>query len=126
MAGFVFCRKGAFLLQDNIVLQDGSGKIVFHQYSFCELLKHLLVSYVGITYAEASDAVENSHLSKPAESAAEAGLLGHEYAYYWAMSLYYGNMFWEKGIPVQSDDLAVYFELENRIIKRYHLNDYVV
>ena len=94
------------MLKDGIVFKDGGNRIVFNQYSFCELIKHLL-----------------SHYAKPVSNAIEAVLLSHEYPYYWAMKLYYGNMYWEKGIPAQPSDMKAYFELENSIKDNYKLND---
>lgn len=111
------------MLKDGIVLEDNGDRIVVNQYSFCELLKHLLNYYVGISYEKASKIVSPSYFAEPISSIEDAGLLGHEYPYYWAMSLYYGHMYWEKGIPAQPDDLTAYFELENSIIRQYNLNE---
>ncbi len=111
------------MLKDGVVLEDGRNRIVVNQYSFCELIKHLLTHYVGISYEKASKIVMQSHLAKPVSSVMDAGLLRHEYPYYWAMGLYYGAMYWEKGVPAQPDDLTTYFELENSIIKQYKLNE---
>lgn len=110
------------MLKDGVVLEDSGDRIVVNQYSFCELIKHLLTHYVGISYENASRIVTQSHLSEPISSVMDAGLLGHEYPYYWAMSLYYGEMYWKKGISAQPDDLTAYFELENSIIKHYNLS----
>ena len=111
------------MLKDGIVFIDGDNKIVVNQYSFCELIKHLLSNYVGISYEIASETVSQSHLAKPVSNAIEAVLLSHEIPYYWAMKLYYGNMYWEKGIPEQPSDMKAYFELENSIKDNYKLND---
>lgn len=110
------------MLKDGVILENGGNRIIVNQYSFCELIKHLLTHYVGISYEKASKIVDESHLAKPISSIMDAGLLRHEYPYYWAISLYYGNMCWEKGIPTQPDDMTTYFELEDSIIKHYHLN----
>lgn len=114
------------MLKDGVVLNDNNDIFVINQYSFCELIKHLLVYYVSISYADASKIVDNSPLAKPILSITEAYLLGHEYAYYWAMNLYYGNMYWQRGIPAQPDDLAAYFELEDSIIKQYNLKEELI
>ena len=111
------------MLKDGVVLKDSEDRIVVNQYSFCELIKHLLTHYVGISYENASKIVDQSHLAEPILSVMDAGLLSHEYPYYWAMSLYYGNMYWEKGIPAQPDNLTVYFEVEDRIMKQYALRE---
>ena len=111
------------MLKDGIVLEDSESRIVVNQYSFCELIKYILVHYVDISYLDASEIVNNSHLAKPIKSVMDAMLLGHEYAYYWAMSIYYGHMYWEKGIPSQPDDLKAYFEWEYNIMKQYNLKE---
>ena len=110
------------MLKDSVVLEDSGNRIIVNQYSFCELIKHLLTHYVKISYEKASEMVSKSHLAKPISSIMDAGLLSHEYPYYWAMTLYYGEMYWEKGIPAQPDDMTAYFKLENNILKRYNLN----
>lgn len=104
------------MLKDGVILEDNGDRIVFNQYSFCELIKHLLTYYVGISYEDASKIVNQSHLSQPISNVMEAVLLGHEIPYYWAMSLYC-----EKGIPAQPDNLVAYFEVEDNIIKQYNL-----
>ncbi len=71
------------MLKDGIVFIDGGDRIVVNQYSFCELIKHLLSHYVGISYEIASETVSQSHLAKPVSNAIEAVLLSHEYPYYW-------------------------------------------
>lgn len=53
------------MLKDGIVFKDGGDRIVVNQYSFCELIKHLLSHYVGISYEIASETVSQSHLAKP-------------------------------------------------------------
>ena len=110
------------MLKDSVVLEDSGNMIIVNQYSFCELIKHLLTHYVKISYEKASEMVSKSHLAKPISSIMDAGLLSHEYPYYWAMTLYYGEMYWEKGIPAQPDNMTAYFKLENNILKRYNLN----
>ena len=111
------------MLKDGVVLEDDSDRIIVNQYSFCELIKRLLTHYVGISYEDASKMVAQSHLAEPISNVMDAGLLGHEYPYYWAMNLYYGEAYREKGIPAQPDDLEAYFELENSIMKHYNLNE---
>lgn len=111
------------MLKDGVVLEDSGGRIVINQYSFCELIKHLLTHYVKISYENASEIVSQSHLVKPISSAMDARLLNHEYPYYWAMHLYYGELYWKKGIPAQPNDMTAYFELENSIMKHYNLSE---
>ena len=51
------------MVKDGLVFKDEDGQVIFNQYSFCELVKHLLVELVGISYAEASQTVERSPMS---------------------------------------------------------------
>ena len=53
------------VLRDGLVFKDEDGQVIFNQYSFCELVKHLLVELVGISYEEASQIVERSPLAAP-------------------------------------------------------------
>ena len=46
------------MIRDGIVLKDEDAQVTFNQRSFCELVKHLLVELVGISYEEASQIVE--------------------------------------------------------------------
>ena len=39
------------MVRDGLVFQDEDGQVIFNQYSFCELVKHLLVELVGISYS---------------------------------------------------------------------------
>ena len=48
------------MVRDGIVFKDEDGQVIFNQHSFCELVKHLLVELVGISYEEASQIVECS------------------------------------------------------------------
>ena len=118
--------SGVFQLmppKDGTVLKDEQSRMVFNQESYCELIKHLLKKYVGISYAEASALVEQSHLAEPVATYMEAALLNHEFPYYWAMSLYYGDMYWLKGIPAQPDNTKAYFRLEDRDHTTYDLKE---
>lgn len=111
------------MLRDGVVLEDGEGKVTVNQYSFCELIKHLLVHYAGVVYAEASELVDGSYIADPITDATAACLISHEYPYFWAMNLYYGAMYWERGIPAQPEDMEAYFRFEDEIIRRYNLKE---
>lgn len=52
------------MVRDGLVFKDEDGQVIFNQYSFCELVKHLLVELVGISYEEASQIVERSPLAE--------------------------------------------------------------
>ena len=36
------------MVRDGLVFKDENGQVIFNQYSFCELVKYLLVELVGI------------------------------------------------------------------------------
>ena len=57
------------MVRDGLVFKDEDGQVIFNQYSFCELVKHLLVELVGISYEEASQIVERSPLAEPVADA---------------------------------------------------------
>ena len=109
------------MVRDGLVFKDEDGQVIFNQYSFCELVKRLLVELVGISYEEASRRVDWSLLAAPVSDVIEVGIFSHELPYYWAMLLYYGNGYWQNGVPVQPCDMDGYSTLENRIREKYGL-----
>ena len=111
------------MVRDGIVLKDMDTQVTFNQYSFCELVKHLMVELVGISYEEASKRVELSPLTVPVTNVMEAAVFSHELPYYWAMFFYYGNGYWLKGIPAQPEDMDAYEALEKRIMEKYDLKE---
>lgn len=113
------------MVKDGQIFEDENGQTIFNQYSFCELVKHLLVEYVGISYEEASQTVERSTLVKSVTSALGVAVISHDINYYWAMLAYYGNGYWQgdSGIPAQPEDMDAYFALEQRILEEYHLKE---
>ena len=112
------------MVKDGLVFKDEDGQVIFNQYSFCELVKHLLVELVGISYEEASQTVERSPLAAPVSDVMEVAVFSHDLPNYWAMSFYYGNGYWwEKGIPAQPEDMDAYEVLEKKIMEKYHLKE---
>ncbi len=37
------------MVRDGLVFKDREGKVTFNQYSFCELVKYLMVELAGIS-----------------------------------------------------------------------------
>lgn len=111
------------MVRDGLVFKDEDGQVIFNQYSFCELVKHLLVELVGISYEEASQIVERSPLAEPVADAMGVAIFSHDLPYYWAMFFYYGNGYWQKGIPAQPEDMDAYKALENKIMEKYDLKE---
>ena len=106
------------------MFKDEDDQVIFNQYSFCELMKRLLVELVGISYEEAFQRVDGSPLTAPVSDALDVAIFCHELPYYWAMFFYYGNGYWwEKGIPAQPEDMDAYKALENKIMEKYDLKE---
>ena len=111
------------MVRDGLVFKDEDGQVIFNQHSFCELVKHLLVELVGISYEEASQIVDRSPLAEPVADALGVAIFSHDLPYYWAMFFYYGNGYWQKGIPAQPEDMDAYEALENKIMEKYDLKE---
>ena len=109
------------MVRDGIVLKDEDTQVTFNQYSFCELVKYLVVELVGIPYEEASRWVERSPLTAPVTDVMDVAIFSHELPYYWTMLLYYGNGYWRKDIPEQPEDMDAHEALEEKIMEKYHL-----
>ena len=84
------------MVRDGLVFKDENGQVIFNQYSFCELVKHLLVELVGISYEEASQIVERSSLAEPVADAMGVAIFSHDLPYYWAMFFYYGKRVFQR------------------------------
>ena len=80
------------MVRDGLVFKDEDGQVIFNQYSFCELVKRLLVELVGISYEEASQIVERSPLAEPVTDALGAAIFSHDLPYYWAMFFTMGTV----------------------------------
>ena len=50
-------------------------------------------------------------------------MFSHDLPYYWAMLFYYGNGYWQKGIPAQPEDMDAYEALENKIMEKYDVKE---
>lgn len=73
------------MVRDGIVFKDEDGQVIFNQHSFCELVKHLLVELVGISYEEASQIVDRSPLAEPVADAMGVAMFSHDLPYYQRM-----------------------------------------
>ena len=93
------------MVRDGLVFKDENGQVIFNQYSFCELVKHLLVELMGISYEEASQTVERSPLAEPVADAMGVAIFSHDLPYY------------------QPEDMDAYEALENKIMEKYHLKE---
>ena len=66
------------MVRDGLVFKDEDGQVIFNQHSFCELVKHLLVELVGISYEEASQIVDRSPLAEPVADAMGVAMFSHD------------------------------------------------
>ena len=48
-------------LKDNLKFEDDTEGVIFNHYSFCELLKHIMVRYGGLDYNEADKKLKNNN-----------------------------------------------------------------
>ncbi|MFC5048387.1 hypothetical protein ACFSTE_13620 [Aquimarina hainanensis] len=79
--------------------EDDTEGVIFNHYSFCEIIKHIMVQYGNITYQEADKKLKNHFLIEIPKSKDDVEFLGHELEFHWAMHVLYGDMYWTKGIP---------------------------
>lgn len=116
------------MLQDNVHLIDEEGEVILNQHSYSELIKYLIVEFVGVTYTEASNIVDHSYISKPFDNVLSVSIESHNWPYYYtAMLLYYGNIeeLIKRGIPDKppTDTLDDYYKIEERIMEEHHLKE---
>lgn len=110
------------MLKDGLHFYDEDNqKLVFNHYSFCELVKWIIVQYGNKSYDEADRIVMESGLAKPVRDFLDAALIGHETPYYWAMNVLYGNCYWLKGIKVEISFTEEYNLWEENIISLNNL-----
>ena len=100
------------MIRDGIVLKDEDAQVTFNQRSFCELVKHLLVELVGISYEGSLPDRGTLTAGRASGRCYGAAIFSHDLPYYWAMFFYYGNGYWQKGIPAQPEDMDAYEALE--------------
>lgn len=119
-------------MQDGIVIEtEKNGRIIINQESFCELVKWIIVEYVGVPYDIASRAVENRLSYFEAITTVEdAGFVGHDWPYFYtAMDMYFGehsrsiDKFLMKKRPDLPDGLKLYEEIEKDILCRFGLKE---
>ncbi|NDV57748.1 hypothetical protein [Bacteroides sp. 519] len=111
-------------LTDNLRFEDDESGVIFNHYSFCELVKHIMVKYGKISYDLATNKLNNSDLIKMPKSINEVLFLTHELEFHWAMLLTYGNMYWTKGIPSDFNEFKEeYFAWEEEIKRKYKLKE---
>lgn len=110
-------------LKDGLRFENKVEGVVFNHYSFCELIKHIMVKYGNITYEIATEKLANSFLVNAPESFEEVSFLRHELVFHWAMLTMHGDMYWTKGIPSDFNDFKEeYLSWEAEIKLTHKLN----
>lgn len=111
-------------LRDNLQYKEETEGVIFNHYSFCELIKHIMVAYGNTTYAQADKKLKQSFLHKEPKSLDDVEYLGHELEYHWAMLTLHGEMYWLKGIPSDFNDFKEeYMAWETKKKQQYALKD---
>ncbi|MGK0388546.1 MAG: hypothetical protein ACI94Y_001276 [Maribacter sp.] len=121
--GFIVWKKEIQLkIDDDLVFKDDEDRVVFNHYSFCEIVKHIMVKYGNITYKQANEKVINSWLIKVPNSYREIQYITCELDYHWAMDLAYGHNYWTKGIPSDYNDFNHEYQVwKVAIMQKYNL-----
>lgn len=110
------------MLKDGLIFYDEKGeKIIFNHYSFCELVKLIIVKYCDKSYEQADEIVNKSSLVLPINDFSDAACIGHETPYYWAMNAVYGNCYWFKGIEAEISFTQEYNLWEKKIMSLNNL-----
>ncbi len=122
-------------MKDGIVIENGkNGRIIVNQKSFCELVKWIIVEYIGISYDAASMAVEDrSSYFETITTVEDATFVGHDWPYFYtAMDMYFGehshsiDKFIVKERPDAPNGLERYKKIESDILYRLGLNEPIV
>ena len=113
-------------LCDGIVFEDSYNRHywIFNHYSFYEWLKHYMVHYAGFTWEQATERLAQTRWNEPPETEDELGYTMHELTYHNAMEIAKGNMYWQDGIPSDTNDFQEEHDIWYEQTKeKYHLNE---
>lgn len=119
-------------MQDGIAIEDEkSGRIIINQKSFCELVKWIIIEYVGVSYDAVSIAVENRRsYFETITTVEDAAIIGHDWPYFYtAMDIYFGehshliDKFLIKERPDSPDGLNLYEKVEHSILHKHDLKE---
>lgn len=111
-------------LTDGLQFEDAESGVIFNHFSFCELVKNIMVKYGNLDYNLATEKLNNSYLKKVPETINDVELITHELEFHWAMLLVHGDMYWTKGIPSDFNEFKdEYFSWETEIKRKYNLKE---
>lgn len=108
-------------LKDNLQFKDTTNGIVFNHFSFCEMVKHIMVKYGNITYKNADKKLKNHFLIEVPKSLSEIHHITHELEFHWAMLILHGDRYWTKGISNDFED--EYLNWQEKIRLKYKLKE---
>lgn len=111
-------------LKDGYRYEDDSEGVIFNHYSFCEIVKHIMVKYGNLTYDFAQEKLKHSFLIEVPSSKDDVEFLGKELKFHWAMLTAFGEMYWTKGIPSDFNEFKnEYLEWESEIRLKRNLKE---
>jgi len=118
----VWDKQKTVQLTDGLQLEDDETGVIFNHYSFCELVKHIMVNYGKIDYDLATEKLNDSYLIKEPRTIKDVEYITHELEFHWAMLLVHGDMYWTKGIPCNFNKfIDEYFAWATEIKQKYNL-----
>lgn len=114
--------------------EDRGEKVIINPKSFRELIKWLIVEYVGVSYEKASVSVEQrTPYFEGINSLKDAYFVGHDWPYFYtAMDIYFGghghdiDVFLINERPDAPGGLELYGKIEKAILCEHDLKEPVV
>lgn len=120
----VWDKQKSRKLFDGLQFKDDESGVIFNHFSFCELVKHIMVKYGNINYGLANEKLTNSQLVKIPKTIKDVEFLTHELEFHWAMQLVHGDMYWTKGIHSDFNEFSdEYFAWETEIKQKHNLKE---
>ncbi|HRB70885.1 MAG TPA: hypothetical protein PK776_03465 [Flavobacterium sp.] len=120
----VWDKQKPIQLTDGLQLEDDETGVVFNHFSFCEMLKHIMVNYGKVDYDVATEKLNDSYLIKEPRTIKDVEYITHELEFHWAMLLVHGEMYWTKGIPSDVNGfIDEYLAWKTEIKQKYNLKN---
>ncbi|KOY84592.1 hypothetical protein AD998_20495 [bacterium 336/3] len=111
-------------LADGLQFGDVESGVIFNHFSFCELIRNIMVKYGKLDRKLATEKLNNSYLTKAPRTINNVVLMTHELEFHWAMLLVHGHMYWTKGIPSDFNEFEEeYLAWESETRQKYKLKE---
>ncbi len=111
-------------ITDGLRIEDDESGVLFNHYSFCELVKHIMVKYGKIDYNLATEKLNDSYLIKVPRTISDVEVFTQELDFHWAMLLVHGDMYWTRGIPCNFNNfIEEYFVWVTEVKQKYNLKE---